>query len=298
MTRILSVIATALLIVCSAQPQAEINRPYIQNKKQILFLGGSQYYAHDAVSRAMYTMAKLGNESGLFDVRFRTDFRLVTGKDIPQYKNAKNLEFFDAIMLFTQGDLPLTPDQKRDFEAFLKDDGKGLLVAHSGSDFNLWSFQDEDHMKLESPNEWPELIDIVGGVFVNHPWRQNVSVNVEDKQFPAMAHFPARFEIVEEIYQHSHLSRDNVRVLMSLDTSSVNLENPPLAPILREDLDFPLAWAHEYGKGRVFVSPLGHVIGSWDREDIQTMWLEAAKWVLGLTEADVSPNPVHPSSKQ
>ncbi len=96
--------ATALLPAQAPDPNAK----FTEDRKHILFLGGQRYYAHDAVSKAMYTMAKLGEESGLFDVMFRTDFQLVTKQEIPQYINAKNLNYFDAVMFFTQGDFPLS----------------------------------------------------------------------------------------------------------------------------------------------------------------------------------------------
>ena len=44
-----------------------------------------------------------------------------------------------------------------------------------------------------------------------------------------------------------------------------------------------------YGKGRVFYSTLGHVEANWDRTEMQTMIIEAIKWVLKLVDADVTP---------
>jgi type 1 glutamine amidotransferase len=261
----------------------------MEGRKHILFLGGSQYYAHDAVSKAMYTIARLGADSGLWDVMFRTDFRLVSRKPLDHYRNAKNLNYFDAIMLFTQGEFRLTDDQKVDLLSFVREDGKGLLVAHSGTDFNRWEFTSPTTMVIKDDGGWPDLTKLIGGVFVSHPWRQKVKVNVEDRDFPATRHFPKTLEIEDEIYQMGQYSRDQVRVLMSLDVSSVDLKHPPLAPVVRTDLDFPLVWAKTEGKGRVFVSPLGHIMSHWDRADMQKMWLEAARWVLKLSQGDATP---------
>ncbi len=241
-------------------------------KKHILFLGGSTEYAHDAVSHAMYTMEKLGEESGLFDVRFHTDMELLTKQDLKA--NKKNLNWFDAVMFYTQGDLPLTDQQKADFMSFVKEDGKGVLAAHSGTD----SFR----------NSWPEYIDMVGGAFDQHPWHTKVRINVEDRSFPATKHFPPSIEISDEIYQLNRYSRDKVRVLMSLDTSSVDMK---ARGVHRTDGDFATTWVNTWGKGRVFVSTLGHEEAVWDNPGIQKMWLEAAKWVLGMTEGDTTPRP-------
>jgi type 1 glutamine amidotransferase len=83
-------------------------------------------------------------------------------------------------------------------------------------------------------------------------------------------------------------SREDSRVLMRLDPSSVDLKNPN---VHRTDGDFPQAWARMYGKGRVFVCAFGHDASTWEKPEIRTMWLEALKWALGMTEADVTPRP-------
>jgi hypothetical protein len=194
-------------------------------------------------------------------------------------------------MLYTQGELDIDDQQKKDLVAFVHDDGKALLAAHSGVDHNRWQFQPDGNMVIKDTGGWPELTEMIGGVFVNHPWRQTVRLVVEDREFPAMRQFPASFLINDEIYEVIQFSRAKVHVLMTLDTSTVDMQNPPLAPVVRKDGDFALAWVREYGKGRVFVCPLGHSMGTWDRPDFQQMWLEGAKWAMGLSDADVRPRP-------
>lgn len=261
-----SVLAAAVLpALLSAQPQP-------REKKHILFIGASQAFAHDTVSRAMYMMEKIGLESGLFDVRFRTDTELITKKELRG--NKKNLDWFDAVMFYPQGELPMTDDQKADLMSFIRDDGKGFLGAHTATD----TFR----------RTWPEYIEMVGGSFNRHPWHQKVRINVEDRTFPATKHFPKSFEITDEIYQVEKFSRDKVRVLMSLDVSTVDLNNKLVA---RTDKDFAIAWVSTWGKGRVFNCMLGHDAEVYDRPDIQTMWLEAARWVFGMTKGDTTPRP-------
>ena len=241
-------------------------------KKHILFLGASQNWAHDSVSHAMYTMEKIGRQSGLFDVRFHTDIELLTKKNLGS--NKKNLSYFDALMFFSQGDLPLTNQQKVDIMSFISKDGKGFLGVHSATDSFL--------------TNWPEYVEMIGGAFDGHPWNQKVRIRVEDRSSPITKHFPETFEITDEIYQLNRYLRTDKRVLMSLDTASVDLnaEN-----VYRTDRDFALAWTRRWGKGRVFVNLLGHRPEVWDLPDIQRMWLEAVRWVLGYTHADITPLP-------
>ncbi len=246
--------------------------PAQDGKRRILALGGSAGFAHDSVSHAMFTLAKIGERTGLFDVRFHTDMTLVTKKKLRG--NRKNLDYFDAVFFYTQGDLPLADDQKADLMSFVKEDGKGILVGHSGTD----SFRES----------WPEYIDMVGGAFNHHPWHQEVTVRVDDRAHPITRHFPKKFKITDEIYQLNHYSRDKLRVLMSLDTSSVDMTKKNVE---RTDGDYALAWVREFGKGRVFSCVLGHRESVWDRADMQQMWLEGIRWVFGITDGEAASLP-------
>ena len=66
-----------------------------------------------------------------------------------------------------------------------------------------------------------------------------------------------------------------------------------------------MAWARNYGKGRVLYNGMGHQIEVWDRPDIQKMWLEMVQWSMGMVPGDATPrplpaqgNPVSRSSKR
>ncbi|MEZ5362576.1 MAG: ThuA domain-containing protein, partial [Bryobacterales bacterium] len=60
----------------------------------------------------------------------------------------------------------------------------------------------------------------------------------------------------------------------------------------RTDGDYALTWVRDFGKGRVFTSVLGHREEVWDRPEIQKMWLEAALWVLKLTDGQTKSFPL------
>jgi len=112
---------------------------------------------------------------------------------------------------------------------------------------------------------------------------------VEDANFPGMQQWPREFVLQDEIYQMRDWSRQNVRVLMRLDTGKTDLKNPQ---VHRKDLDFAVAWAKMYGKGRVYYSTLGHVEQNWDDPRLQAMYVGAIKWAMGLVDADITPRPL------
>jgi type 1 glutamine amidotransferase len=241
-------------------------------KKKILAIGEVKGFQHDSVSHALATIEKLGKETGLWDTYIRTDSQLITKKKLEG--NAKNLDFFDAVLFYTTGELDMDAQQKADLLSFIKDDGKGFVGIHSATD----TFY-----------QWPEYGEMIGGYFDQHPWGTfNAPVIVEDRDFPGMQQFPSDFVILDEIYQYKNYSRDNVRVLMRLDESKLDMTNPR---VHRTDNDFAVGWVKNYGKGRVYYSNLGHREETYDRPDVQKMFIEGIKWSLGLTQADATPRP-------
>jgi len=242
-------------------------------KRRVLALGdtGTRTYQHVAISHALATIEQLGRQSGIFDTWIRTDTQLVT----KNRSERRNLDDFDAIFFYSIGELAMTAAQKSDLLRFVRDDGKGFVAAHTGNN----AFY-----------SWPEYGELIGGRFDDHPWELfDAPVIVEDPAFPAMKPFPASFTLNDEIYQAKDFSRERVRVLARLDASKLDLDN---RRVHRTDRDFAVAWARAYGKGRVFYSCFGHRPELWDRTDIQTMYVEALKWSMGLTDADVTPRPL------
>ena len=249
--------------------------------KHVLVVGQTRGFEHDSISAAMTAIYNMGKESGLWDTMIRTDTELLTKKE--QKNNAKNLDYFDVLIFAsTTGELEMDADQKKDMLSFIKDDGKGFVGIHAALDTNY---------------TWPEYGEMIGGYFDQHPWMTfNAPIVNEDPSFPAVRHLPAAFVKYDEIYQPKAWSRDNVNVLLSLDPAKLNYDNNPR--IHRTDHDFPVAWSKMYGKGRVFYSTLGHTEESWEDPDVRTMYFEAIKWALRMTEGSTTSHPRQPVSSQ
>lgn len=242
--------------------------------KHVLVIGQTRGFEHDSISAAMAAVYDMGKQSGLWDTMLRTDTELLTKKKLGN--NAKNLDYFDLIVFAsTTGELDMDDSQKADMMSFVKDDGKGFVGIHAALDTNY---------------KWPEYGEMIGGWFDQHPWMtfQAPIVN-EDPEFPAVRHFPRAFVKFDEIYQAKEWSRDKVNVLLSLDATKLNYDNNPR--VHRQDRDFAVAWSKMYGKGRVFYSTLGHTEEAWEDPDMRTMYSEAIKWALGMTEGSTASHP-------
>ncbi len=153
-------------------------------RKRLLVIGATQGFEHDSVPYAMATFWNLGRETGLWETYIRTDTACLTKKK--RAKNGKNLDDFDAVYFYTTGELDMNDEQKSALLSFVHDDGKGFIGGHTATDtfFN-----------------WSAYGDMVGGYFDDHPWHQEVRVQVDDPKFPGMSQFGSQFVINDEIYQ-------------------------------------------------------------------------------------------------
>jgi type 1 glutamine amidotransferase len=230
--------------------------------RRILYVTATYGFRHtDSIEASIEVMQQLAQESGLLEIVHTEDVSLLT---------AEFLRTFDAVYFFTSGELPLSDQQKSDLLEFIRQ-GKGFGGSHSATDC-LYT--------------WPEYGNMIGGYFDGHPWAREAAVDVEDPQNPLIEHLAPNFRFTEEFYQFRAFSRDQVRVLLTLDTSSVDMT---AAGINRTDSDFALAWIRNYGKGRVFYSSFGHFPESFQLRPIRTMLLKALLWLTGAIDADATP---------
>jgi uncharacterized protein len=230
--------------------------------RRILYVTATYGFRHsDSIESSVAVFQQLAQESGAFEIDHTEDVSLLT---------AANLRNYDAVYFFTSGELPLSDQQKADLLDFVYQ-GKGFGGSHSATDCNY---------------TWPDYGELIGGYFDGHPWVQEASVDVEDPQSPLVAHAAPSFRFTEEFYQFRAFSRDRVRVLLTLDTHTVDLSAPGVD---RTDGDFALAWIRNYGKGRVFYSAFGHFPESFSQEPVRTLLLQGLLWLTGQIEVDATP---------
>jgi len=242
-------------------------------KKHLLVIGATGGFHHGSTSDGMATFWKMGKESHVWDTELKTDFDWITKKN--PGSEAHSLPFFDAIVFVnTTGTMKLDEEQKKALLSFVHDDGKGLILAHAALDSNY---------------DWPEWAEMTGGWFEAHPFNTvDAPVIVEDQNFPATRHFAKYIRMHDEMYSAKNWSRDKVNVLMRLNDSKMDFASRPRT---RPDHDQAITWSKMYGKGRVFWSTFGHTKEAWENPDVLTMYQEAVKWALGLTEGSTESHP-------
>jgi len=233
--------------------------------KRVLYFSHTAGFRHSSIATAREVLRTLDPQR--WQVTASEDLAIIT---------ANRLRDFDAVFFFTSGELAFTDSQKRDLLDFVRNGG-GFGATHSASD-TLYS--------------WPEYGELLGGYFDGHPWTQAVTLDVEDPTHPVTRGLPASFRLTDEIYQHRAFDRSRVRVLLTLDTRTVNLR---AGGVNRTDEDFALAWVRSYGRGRVFYSALGHFDEVFLDPNVQRILRQGLEWITGFTDSDTTPRGAGPA---
>ena len=226
-----------------AAPQTAQARP--AKPRKVLVWG--HVWTHTPNPFAEKAFEALGKKTGAFEATISDDPRLLLGDRLPK---------FDALVLnnihepepFLPDDFRrLDPEQQKaakQFDQAVKESileyvrsGKGLVGIHAATA----AFQ-----------SWPEYGPLMGGFYESHIL-QEVPIKPDDRTHPVNACFDSRLFIArDEIYIFRGWSRDNLRVLASLDLSQMT------DPGKRPDKDYAVSWVRAEGQGRVFYTTLGH----------------------------------------
>src|ERR1700754_3282064 len=99
-----------LALVLVLTPAGAASAQEKEKTRRLLVIGQSKGYQHESISTAMVTLYNLGHGSGQWDTYFRTACTAITKK--PLKWGAKNLNDFDAVAFFTDGDLDMDESQK------------------------------------------------------------------------------------------------------------------------------------------------------------------------------------------
>ena len=143
---------------------------------------------------------------------------------------------------------------------------------------------------------WPEFNKMIGGFFKWH-WNnpQEITYKIDEPNHPLNAPFKklsGPLVINDETYTMGRdtYSRQNVRVLTSVDYSKMCDEDKKKELNPREDHDYALSWIKRDGKGRVFYVAHGHDESIYAKTPILEHLLAGMQYALGDLQADDSPS--------
>ncbi len=220
---------------------------------KILMLRHSAGFEHSYLPDAEVAIKQIGIANGW----------QVTTTHLCQRFTAEALEELDVLIFATTGKLPFEDAQKEAIINFVKN-GKGFVGIHNAADTGY---------------DWPEYGEMLGAYFAGHPWTQEVNVIVEDREHPATRDLGASFKVSDEIYTYKNWDRNKTHVLMRLDNESVDVSKGN-----RDDNDYALGWCHDFGKGRVMYTALGHPDELWTQDWFRQHIAACIKWAARLAD--------------
>lgn len=231
------------------------------------------------IPQGAYAMKVLGEKTGAFEAVISDDQTLL----LPQH-----LKQFDAIVMNNSCGPWTTPTDEAmpKFAEYGKD--KAQIEALLRKSFLDWVRSGRGvvayHYAIGAGRHWPELHDLLGASCGGHPWNEEIGVKIDDPDHPLTAVFGGKdFRIAEEVFQYLEpYSRDKLRVLLSIDTTTTNMS---VEWLKRSDNDYALAWVKPFGQGRVFYSEFGHRTEHWWDPVILQFYLDAIQFAAGDLEA-------------
>lgn len=226
-------------------------------------------YSHTAIAYAAKAFELMGQKTGAFEV--------TQSNEMSVFK-PENLNQFDAILFNSTTNLKFDdPALRESLMEFVKG-GKGVIGVHAATD-NFYT--------------WPEAAKMMGGLFDGHPWGKDQdewALKIDDLDHPIVAAFKGQgFRLSDEIYRiKAPYSRDRLRVLVSLDMDDeINLS---VKGIKQSDIDIPVSWVQNFGKGRVFYCSLGHNHHVFWNPTVLQHYLDGIQFALGDLSAEATPS--------
>ena len=237
------VLAIWLIIFASCWP-AVAAEPQSGDHVRVLLVTGVDYEGHHWRETAPAIRNVLMKDKR-FDVRIVED---------PDFLASPAVGNYDVIFLHFKNYAPL-PHEAAARENLVKlvKQGKGLVVFH----FACGAFED-----------WPEFANLAGKVWDHtaHDPRGPFVVKIVDPQHPITRKM-RDFQADDELY--TCLAGN--RPVQLLATARSKLTGK----------DHPMAFAFEYGKGRVFHTPLGHDVRAIEMPGVAELVRRGCLWAAG-----------------
>jgi uncharacterized protein len=221
--------------------------------KRLIVVTHTTGFRHPSIATAEAVLSRLADQSRQFTVTFcRTEADVTRMLTVSGLANADGVFFAN-----TSGSLGIP-----DLAAFLQwiRDGHAFLGTHSASD---------------TYHDAPEYFAMLGAEVDTHGDQTTVDLRVEDPSHPATASLPNPFRIFDEIYEFRTNPRGRSNILLSTDRHPNDGH-----PTAGQSGDFPIAWQHTYGSGRVFYTALGHRDEVWNDPRFQQHLLGAIRWAM------------------
>ncbi|MHB9133165.1 MAG: ThuA domain-containing protein [Armatimonadota bacterium] len=181
-------------------------------------------------------------------------FTLEMTSDLDAFKSLPKGEYVAVVVYTTGFSDELTGDRAKGLFSFVKNGG-GFVGIHSATD----SFRGNR-----------DYVEMLNGEFSNHPAQHEYKVAIVEKSHFLTVRMPD-YAIFDEMYH-----------LKNYDPEKVTL----LAQTQWQGKQIPVAYARDYGNGRVAYLANGHTMQAWKHPEFRKLVLRAVAWGAGATQPE------------
>ncbi len=256
-----------------ATPKQALAKP--KKSRKLLVLDINMYSGHGTIPHGNLMLELMGKKTGAFEAVFSNDQNNLKYPKIKEY---------DAIFLNNVVGMVFQDQEVRDGIIRFVREGGGIGGLHGVTYASM---------------DWPEFTEMLGGWAGEHHTEKQV-LKIDDPESPLNAGLVAAFgtkgfEHTDEFYHFpmsSPYSRDKLHVLLSIDVDQSDMATSGrlCAKCVRSDQDYGMSWIRNYGKGRVFITPLGHTEILFTNPAWTQHMLGGIQFMLGDLEADATPS--------
>jgi hypothetical protein len=239
-----------------------------QARRVLVFWRCEGFFHGHGIAGGNKAIEWMGQKTGAYTADVSRDYEVFA---------ADNPAKYDAVILNNTTGLKLSDEQRQALLDFVTS-GKGLVGVHAATD-NFYN--------------WPEGASLMGGLFAGHPWGAGGTwaFKLDEPSHSLVRAFGGQgFKLRDEIYQFKDpYTRDDRRVLISLDLSDKATGDVAADKGGRKDNDYAVAWIKNVGQGRVFYCSLGHAQNVFQDAAVNQFYLDGIQFAIGDLSADATP---------
>jgi type 1 glutamine amidotransferase len=257
--------------VAAALPEPRVKA---KQERRLLVFYRCDGWVHKSIPYGNYAIEAMARKIPGYSVTLSDDLAMLTDA---------NLAAYDLLVFNNTTRLVLKAENKAAILNFIKG-GKGIVGIHAGSD----NFAD-----------WPEGIAMMGGIFNGHPWHAKGTWayrNDRPKHVLNSAFKGKGLIHQDEIYNYkSPIDEEAILVLMSLDTTHGKTKEVAAKNVAAfnvehaEDVENPVSWCRQYGKGRLFYTNFGHRKETYSHPKIMKHLMDGIQFATGDLRAQTDP---------
>jgi len=232
-----------------------------QPKIQALIITGQNGHDWRATTPVL---RKILEDTGRFEVRVTEEFRGAGPETLAPY-DVVILNYYDK----NAPDLRWGQRPEQALLDYVKS-GKGVVVYHfSTAAFNGWA----EYEKLSGGNWRPK-----NG---HHSPKHDFNVDIKDADHAITRGLKSFRHTNDELYANLKWQPAGTYHVLATSWDDHKLYNNAKQPTPGDGLDHPILWTVDYGKGRVFVTALGHDAEAMKSEGFVTTFARGAVWAAG-----------------